>query len=1248
MLLKTGCKFFKIFIFTVFFYVPFAFADYNPGGEAKLGNSVPSAYLPYAPNGTSHLSKPYPTNKWYTSYLHVPVSNIETQYTLNTHPLNYKFKNTAYVQLGCPVYTASSSRVYMNTTDYFANVSASTAASVDTAASYTTAISSYSDWSAVLRRTLSSDSSKWFTATVGKGFLFSYFNYSSGLNPVILHGNSWSGGFTFYDSSGTVLTITGTPVITDSILVKSSADGNVHYFGIFAPYNTEFVYDAANKALILQFDSALSENQRLMSIGYIQRYDENPAAVSTKFENMKKYAYNFVTGTKSSYEVTVDLAVKTKFEFTFNRQRTGSDYEDGAIFALYPHQWRNISALSGTAIMPPGLDGSAVFVSTYASIKGRLKAVSATSFEVTNYFNGILPNFTYEIPDNDVKFSGYINIDKNFKPGDIENPDIGYNLAVDTYYIGRGLGKSAGLAPVFHQLANASGAQENITNRNNIINELKAELIRWYAYNGQSDKYFAYDNLWGGLIGINPSHSLQHYNDHHFHYGYFVYASAILALFDTDFAVASKYKGMVDLLIRDMNSPARNDPDFPFLRNLDVYAGHCWANGMGGWEDQIANGTGYNSVDQESSGEAMNAWTGIYLWGLATNNQELINLGIYGYTTEYSAIKEYYFDVSGENYADFRGPGGYAHNSVGILWDNAIEYYVLWRAPYSAYGAPYPQEIKGVQVMPATPSMTYLGYDKTYAENFYNAMSSEANNTTSYWADIWSRFISFFNPAAAISLLTTNESALNASSSFDTNSTSFTYHFIKFFEKLGNVATSANSGNDYYASGNAAYSVMDKSGEKTYIAFNNSNAYKNVTFHSRQTGSAGSMEVPPMTTASTKDFKNFKYDSLRTMYSNGNDYALLMDVYSAGYTAAAASTSSIAIDAAYYQTFPFAFNLGSPSGVLNNVTGYVQVCEIMISSDVSANQIKLAAYNPSGQLFYPSQSIMEISESSGTANVRIKADFTSTGTYVLVIPVGAIHIANGTLLNAKDGSNVSAAMQIYDSLTKSTTSQTFTGSYNINVIEGRNYVLTPVSENFIFSPANFSFTVLNSDITNLDFTAHPKYELGGAVTFSARAMNKIAVNIYDVSAGSTKIVTTGIDGKYTGYIYYGNTYIITPVSSEYDFTPPSVTINNVQQQHLGVDFYARIADGRFVAYPNPYKPSKHGSIGITFAGLKQGAEIKIYNIAGELVFDTKASADGPFVWYAENNYGNQAASGVYIYHIKSGGKTHKGKVAVER
>lgn len=56
-------------------------------------------------------------------------------------------------------------------------------------------------------------------------------------------------------------------------------------------------------------------------------------------------------------------------------------------------------------------------------------------------------------------------------------------------------------------------------------------------------------------------------------------------------------------------------------------------------------------------------------WGILTGNEELRDLGIWGYTTEYSAIKEYYFDIDDTQYST-----GYGHNAVGILWGGKVEW----------------------------------------------------------------------------------------------------------------------------------------------------------------------------------------------------------------------------------------------------------------------------------------------------------------------------------------------------------------------------------------------------------------------------------------------------------------------------------------------------------------------------------------------------------------------------------------------
>ena len=85
---------------------------------------------------------------------------------------------------------------------------------------------------------------------------------------------------------------------------------------------------------------------------------------------------------------------------------------------------------------------------------------------------------------------------------------------------------------------------------------------------------------------------------------------------------ASQYGGMVEELIGDIACATRNNPDsrYPYMRNFAPYEGHSWASGHSHFE--MGN-------NQESSSEALNAWAGIILWGEATGNTTIRDLGIY-------------------------------------------------------------------------------------------------------------------------------------------------------------------------------------------------------------------------------------------------------------------------------------------------------------------------------------------------------------------------------------------------------------------------------------------------------------------------------------------------------------------------------------------------------------------------------------------------------------------------------------------
>jgi hypothetical protein len=75
-------------------------------------------------------------------------------------------------------------------------------------------------------------------------------------------------------------------------------------------------------------------------------------------------------------------------------------------------------------------------------------------------------------------------------------------------------------------------------------------------------------------------------------------------------------------------------------------------------------------------------------------------------------------------------------------------------------------------------------------------------------------------------------------------------------------------------------------------------------------------------------------------------------------------------------------------------------------------------------------------------------------------------------------------------------------------------------------------------------------------------------------------------------------------------------------------------------YPNPLRMSS-GTRNLTFANLSPGTGIKIYDLSGNLVWETQAQ-NATLVW--ESNL----ASGVYLYRIKKDNAQFIGKIAVIR
>jgi endo-1,3(4)-beta-glucanase len=252
--------------------------------------------------------------------------------------------------------------------------------------------------------------------------------------------------------------------------------------------------------------------------------------------------------------------------------------------------------------------------------------------------------------------------------------------ATDTYYAGKELYRAANLLQLAHQLGQTNAAAE-------VQSKLKAQLMEWYDPAGEtkrSDKYFYYDSTYKGLVGVDTSFGSEAFNDHHFHYGYFIYASAILAQYDHSFYIAAQ--PMVNLLISDIASPTTTT-DFPKLRVFDAYAGHSWASGNGDFGD---------GNNQESSSEATNAWYGIYLWGRVSKDSSLQQEGQWLYQLESTSATSLWLHQTGSP----ANVQGYTEPFVSLVWSGKLDFATFFSAR--------PQDLLGIQLIPMSPGQQYL------------------------------------------------------------------------------------------------------------------------------------------------------------------------------------------------------------------------------------------------------------------------------------------------------------------------------------------------------------------------------------------------------------------------------------------------------------------------------------------------------------------------------------------------------------
>ena len=342
------------------------------------------------------------------------------------------------------------------------------------------------------------------------------------------------------------------------------------------------------------------------------------------------------------------------------------------------------------------------------------------------------------------------------------------------------------------------------------------------------DRFFAYHAPWSTLLGYPGSFgSIGELNDHHFHYGYFIHAAATLARLDPTWASQNQFGGMVELLIKDAANDDRADLRFPFLRSIDPYGGFSYASGHAGF------GAGNN---QESSSEAINFASGVALWGAATRNNRLRDLGLFLFASESAAIREYWFDADNEVF-----PAAAPRKIAGIVWDSG--------AAYGTFFSAAPEHIHGISLLPITSSNLHLGARADMVQKGWNLMVQRIGGPPTLWQAVHRCAQALFDPAAA-------EAWLNANPNFEPEAPETKaqmVHWIKTMARVGLVDPTITADHPHYA-------VFIKNGVRTYAAWNPSTTPLSVRFSNGFTmcvePGAHSVTTTPSTCPCLADFNS--------------------------------------------------------------------------------------------------------------------------------------------------------------------------------------------------------------------------------------------------------------------------------------------------------------------------------------------------------------------------------------------------------
>ncbi|CAK9438613.1 uncharacterized protein LODBEIA_P28370 [Lodderomyces beijingensis] len=425
--------------------------------------------------------------------------------------------------------------------------------------------------------------------------------------------------------------------------------------------------------------------------------------------------------TDASLQGSVICSSSASYQFVYSTSGTSTS-GNPLIFAL-PHHLETITGAGATGI----------------------KVSSQTKGEMTGFLTKTL-SFTESI-DKNIHFLPYIE----------GSPELSYTveqlallatsandeLSVDIASTVKNMNSNYFSGKVIDKYAQILLVVDEIIRDEAVTNSTLAQMKDAFETFLNNQQYYPlmYDTKFGGVTSTaaqngddGADYGSAYYNDHHFHYGYFVHAAAVVGKIDKKLGGtwAQDNKDWVESLIRDVANPSRSDVYFPVSRMFSWYDGHSWAAGV------YPSNDGKN---QESSSEDIHFAYGMKLWGNVVEDYAMEARGGLMLSIMKRAFNLYFYYKS-DNPVQ---PAEILPNKVsGIFFENKVDYTTYFGSPDQ-----HPEYVHGIHMLPITAASSSVRIPSYVQEEWDEQISTFIDNVNSGWTGILRLNQALINPQEA-------------------------------------------------------------------------------------------------------------------------------------------------------------------------------------------------------------------------------------------------------------------------------------------------------------------------------------------------------------------------------------------------------------------------------------------------------------------------------------------------------------------